>query len=110
MRGGLSEAFWFNPPVVEGSASPTPLRMRLACLEEWASARKAEAGSATCCRSWGSRPALLSCSLPMDWVGTVNCGGQKSGRRSTPVGLVGWTGGGTGRPWVWASGGTDDAL
>ena len=48
MRGGLSEAFWFNPPVVEGSASLTPLRMRLACFEEWASARKVEEGSATC--------------------------------------------------------------
>ena len=54
---GLSEAFCFNPPVVDGSASPTPLRMIFACLEEWASARKAEAGSATCCRSWGSRQA-----------------------------------------------------
>ena len=31
VRGGLSEAFCVNPSVVDGSASPTPRRMRFAC-------------------------------------------------------------------------------
>ena len=102
---------------MEGSASPTSLRMRLACFEEWASAREAEAGSAAYCRSWESRPALLSCSSPMDWVGTANCGGQKSvkvsspaGRRLVPGGLMGWVGGCTWSPWIRVAGGTDGAL
>ena len=48
VRGALSVSFWFNPPVVEGSASPTPLMMRFACFEERAPHPRAEAGSAIC--------------------------------------------------------------
>ena len=32
---------------------------------------------------------------------------RQSGKRSAPGGLVVWTGGGTGRRWVWVAGGTD---
>ena len=99
-------AFWFNPPVVEGSASPTPLRMRLAYLEEWASALTAEAGSAICCSSWGSKLACLSWSSPAELVGTANWGGQKSENISSPSGsksvvpegLEAWTVSGARRP------------
>ena len=79
-------AFWGNPPVVAGSASPTPLRIRLACLEEWGSALRAEAGSAIYCKKWGSKPARLSCSSPAELVGTANWGGQKSVNNSSPSG------------------------
>ena len=79
-------AFWVNPPVVAGSASPTPLSIRLACLKEWASALRAEAGSAICCRSWGSNPARLSCSSLAELVGMANWGGQKSVNNSSPSG------------------------
>ena len=86
MRGGLSVGFCDNPPVEALSVIP-------ACCAEWASALKAVAGSDICCKSCGSNPALLSCSSPMEWVGTANCGGVKSLNVSSPSGRMSGPGG-----------------
>ena len=57
----------------------------------------AEAGSAACCRSLGSKLAFLSCSSPMELEGMANCGMKSwkvsslSGRKSVMGGgPVGW--------------------
>ena len=49
-------------------------------------ALRAEAGSAICCRRWGSNPARVSCSSPAELAGTANWGGQKSEKSSSPSG------------------------
>ena len=116
VRGGLSVGFWDNPPVAAWSVIPAPRRMRWACWAELASALKAAAGSDICCKSCGSNPALLSCSSPMECVGTANCGGVKSLNDSSPSGRMSGPGGplaaaaarrsltwaavGAARPWV----------
>ena len=84
MRGGLSVGFCNNPPVEAWSVIPAPRRIKWACCAELASALKAAAGSDICCKSCGSNPSLLSCSSPMEWVGTANCGGVKSLNVSSP--------------------------
>ena len=71
------------------SVIPAPRRMRWACCAELASALKAAAGSDIC---W-SNPALLSCSSPMECVGTANCGGVKSLNNSSPSGRMSGPGG-----------------
>ena len=67
--------------------------MRWACFAELASALKAAAGSDICCKSCGSNAALLSCSSPMECVGTANCGGVKSLNNSSPSGRMSGPGG-----------------
>ena len=90
--------------------------MRWACCAQLASALKAAAVSDICCKSCGSNLALLSCSSPMECVGTANCGGVKSlnnsspsGRKSGPGGPLAaaaakqsleWAAVGAVRPWV----------
>ena len=88
--------FCDNPSVEAGSMIPAPRRIKWASCAEWASTLKAAAGSDICCRSCGSKPALLSCSSPMEWVGTANCGGMKSLKVSSPSGRKSGPGG----PWA----------
>ena len=93
VRGGLSVGFWEHPPVVAWSVIPAPRSMRWACWAELASALKAAARSDICCKSCGSNPALLSCSSPMECVGTANCGGVKSLNDSSLSGRMSGPGG-----------------
>ena len=85
VRGGLSVGFWDNPPVAAWSVIPAPRRMRWACCAELASALKAADGSDICSKSCGSNLALLSCSSPMECVGTANCGVVEIAEQFIPI-------------------------